>query len=245
MSGSEYRSRIYADYATRFQDATGVFDQAGSRRWGKAYDYYLSGWFPEDKGAAIVDLACGGGKLLHFLKDRGYQRIQGVDISPEQARLARQVIPDVEELDVLDFLAGQRGGFDLILGLDIIEHFHKDEALRFLDSCSAALKPGGRLVLQTANAYSPWGTVHRYGDFTHEICFTPDSISRLMSLCGLRDISTRETGPVPWGYSAKSTARYVAWQAIRLGLKFMNVVETGNSGGGIFSRIFLASGCKK
>ena len=244
MSGSKYRTRVYKEYATRFQDAKEIFDHAGSRRWGKAYDYYLSGWLPEDKGAAIVDLACGGGRLLHFLKDRGYHRLQGVDISPEQVRLARQVIPEVKESDILDYLVEHRDCFDLILGLDIIEHFQKDEVLRFLDSCCAALKPGGRLILQTANAYSPWGTVHRYGDFTHEICFTPDSISRLMSLCGLQNVMAREQGPIPWGYSPKSTARFVAWQAIRIGLKLWNVVETGDSGGGIFSRIFLASGCK-
>jgi len=245
LSGSEYRSRIYADYATRFQDAKEVFDQVGSRRWGKAYDYYLRNWLPEDKGAAIVDLACGGGKFLHFLQERRYHCLKGVDISPEQVRLARQIIPEVQESNVLDFLVGRRDCYDVISGLDIIEHFQKEEALRFLDGCYSALKPKGRLILQTPNADSPWGGAIRYGDFTHEVCFTPDSIIRLMQLCGFRDIEVREQGPVPWGYSAKSTARFALWQAIRLGLKLWNIVETGHSGGGIFSRVFLASGCRR
>ncbi len=81
LSGSEYRTRVYTLYATRFQDAKEVFDRADSRRWGKAYDYYLRGWLPKDKGAPIVDLACERGKLLDFLKDRGYHCLQGVDIS--------------------------------------------------------------------------------------------------------------------------------------------------------------------
>jgi 2-polyprenyl-3-methyl-5-hydroxy-6-metoxy-1,4-benzoquinol methylase len=245
LSGSDYRSRIYADYATRFQDAKEVFDRAGSRRWGKAYDYYFRGWLPEDKGASIIDLACGGGKLLYFLRDRGYHQLQGVDISPEQVRLARQVIPEVVELDILDFLVEHRDRFDVILGLDIIEHFQKDEALRFLDGCCSALKPGGRLILQTPNGGSPWGGGIRYGDFTHEVCFTPDSITRLMQLSGFRNIEVREQGPIPWGYSAMSTARFLSWQAIRLGLKLWDVVETGNTRSGIFSRVFLASGCRK
>ena len=245
MSGSEYRSRIYADYATQFQDAKEIFDQAGSRRWGKAYDHYLRSWLPEDKGAAIVDLACGGGKLLHFLKERGYHCLKGVDISPEQVRLARQVIPEVKESDILDFLLEHRNRFDVILGLDIIEHFQKDEVLRFLDGCCSALKPSGRLILQTPNGCSILGGAIRYGDFTHEVCFTPDSITRLMQLCGFRDIEVREQGPIPWGYSAMSTARSLSWQAIRLGLKLWNMTETGNTGGGIFSRVFLATGCRK
>jgi 2-polyprenyl-3-methyl-5-hydroxy-6-metoxy-1,4-benzoquinol methylase len=245
LSGSKYRTRVYKEYATQFQDAKEDFDQAGSRRWGKAYDYYLRSWLPEDKAAAIVDLACGGGKLLHFLKDRGYHRLQGVDISQEQVRLARQVIPDVKESDILDFLVEHRDHFDVILGLDIIEHFQKDEVLRFLDGCCSALKLNGRLILQTPNGCTPWGGAIRYGDFTHEVCFTPNALTRLMQLCGFRDIEVREQGPIPWGYSAMSTARFAVWQAIRLGLKFWNVAETGNPGGGIFSRVFLASGCRK
>ena len=245
MDNPEFRKRIYTEYATRFQDAKEVFDQAGSIRWGKAYDYYLRSWLPEDKGAAIVDLACGGGKLLHFLKDRGYNRLQGVDISPEQVRLARQVIPEVKESDILDYLVEHRDCFDVILGLDIIEHFQKDEALRFLDGCCSALKPNGRLILQTPNADSPFYGAIRYGDFTHEICCTPNSITRLMQLCGFRDIEVREEGPIPWGYSAMSTARFAVWRGFRLGLKLWNVAETGDTGSGIFSRVFLASGIRK
>lgn len=244
MNDSKYRSRIYKEYATRFQDADGVFDLMTSARWGKAYDYHLRSWLPTDKGAAIVDLACGGGKLLHFLKERGYFCLQGVDISPEQIRLAQQVIPNVVESDVLEFLRSSRSCFDVILGLDIIEHFKKDEAIRFLDACNVALKPNGRLILQTPNAESPWGGSIRYGDFTHEVCFTPNSLVRLMCLCGFRDIETREQGPIPWGYSMYSTARFCIWQAIRLGIKFWNISETGSAGSGIFSRVFLSSGLR-
>jgi len=245
LSGSEYRSRIYADYASRFQDAKDVFDWVGSKRWGKAYDYYLRDWLPVDKEATILDIACGGGKLLHFLQERGYQCLKGVDISPEQVRLARQVILDVEESDAIEFLARHQYSFDVILGLDIIEHFRKDEVLGFLDGCRGALKPGGRLILQTPNADSPWGGVIRYGDFTHEVCFNSNSLARVMDLCGFQDVEAREQGPIPFGYSLKSTIRYCLWHVIRLVLKFWNIVETSNTGSGIFSRVFLCSGSNK
>jgi len=176
------------------------------------------------------------------LKERGFNCLQGVDISPEQIRLASQVIPDVVESDVLDFLVSHRKCFDLIFGLDIIEHFKKDEAIRFLDACNLALKPNGRLILQTPNAESPWGGAIRYGDFTHEVCFTSNSLVRLMRLCGFRDIEIREQGPIPWGYSLNSTVRFCLWQAIKVGLKFWNISETGSAGSGVFSRVFLSSG---
>ncbi len=63
---STYRDRIYASYGKNFQDAPENFDRNASLRWGKARRYHLRGWLPESKMARIVDLACGGGKLLNF-----------------------------------------------------------------------------------------------------------------------------------------------------------------------------------
>jgi len=92
---SDYRVRIYKNYASGFQDADKIFNVKTSARWGNPYDYYFRKWLPESRDAAIVDLACGGGKLLHYFKQRGFSCITGVDISPEQVDLARQVTPDV------------------------------------------------------------------------------------------------------------------------------------------------------
>jgi 2-polyprenyl-3-methyl-5-hydroxy-6-metoxy-1,4-benzoquinol methylase len=243
--GKDYRQRIYAEYATNFQDAADIFDLEASRRWGKAYRSYLLGWLPADKDADIVDLACGGGKLLHLIQMEGYRRICGVDIRPDQISRARQVTEQVILGDAIDFLEKQRNRFDLIIGLDIIEHFHKPEVLRFLDCCHDALKPRGRLVLQTPNAESPWGGSIRYGDLTHEVCFNPNALSRLLRLAGFSDIEAREAGPVLRGGSLVSTARYALWQAFRAGLTLWNLAETGCRGSGVFTRVFLVSGLKR
>ncbi len=138
-----YRERIFAEYASTFQDAHPVFEPDAAARWDKAYNYYFQQWLQERKDAAIVDLACSGGKLLYFLKDRGYTQVSGVDISSSQVQLAKQVLPSVIEANVLDYLETHLDAFDLIVGLDIIEHFYKDEVLRFLDGRYVALKPGG------------------------------------------------------------------------------------------------------
>jgi len=240
----EYRRRIYQTYASGFQDSKQVFNTDEAVRWGLAYEYYFRNWLPSDKGSSIVDLACGNGKLLHFFKQHNYNNIRGVDISPEQVQLSRQVCADVVEASVLDFLESATSNYDLITGLDIIEHFHKDEVMRFLDGCCAVLKKGGRLIMQTPNAESPWSMTNRYGDFTHEVGFNPNALSRLMTLCGFNSIEIRELGPISWGYSLKSSLRYVAWRVIRGGLMTWNVVETGDAGSGVFTRNFLITGCK-
>jgi 2-polyprenyl-3-methyl-5-hydroxy-6-metoxy-1,4-benzoquinol methylase len=239
----DYRARIYQRYASNFQDSGETFDAAAATRWGAAYGHYFRGWLPK-REARIVDLACGGGRLLHFYRERGYARLTGVDISPDQVALSRQVIDDVVQGEILDFLATRPAAYDLITGLDIIEHFRKPEVLRFLDGCHHALKPGGRVILQTPNADSPWGTVHRYNDFTHEVGFNPNSLSRLMTLCGFEHIECRETGPVPVGHGMASLIRALTWQAIRLLLIVWNLAEIGHRGSGVFTRVFLISGTR-
>jgi 2-polyprenyl-3-methyl-5-hydroxy-6-metoxy-1,4-benzoquinol methylase len=243
-SARNYRDRIYERYSSGFQDKGAVFDADAARRWGKAYDWYLRDWLPTNNGARIVDLACGGGSLLHYFRQRGYANLAGVDISPEQVALSRQVTEDVTQDNVLHYLQNHEGEFDLITALDLAEHFQKDEFLAFLDGCYAALRPGGRLILQTPNADTPWAASIRYGDFTHEACFQSNSLGRLMRLTGFVNVAGRELGPVPKGYSAASTLRYILWRLIRLSLQFTNVVETGTPGSGVFTRVFLMGGIK-
>lgn len=240
-----YRDRLYSNYGHDFQDAGETFDREGALRWSRAIAYRLRGWTPETKDARILDLACGAGRLLFFFSERGYKDLTGVDISPDQVALARQVTPNVKQESVLDHLENNPDSYALITGYDIVEHFHKDEVLRFLDGCFGALQPRGRLVLQTPNADSPWGTMHRYNDFTHEVCFNPNALTRLLQIVGFSDIEVREVGPVPLGSSLTSSVRYVIWKMIRFGLRIWNLAETGAAGTGVWTRVFLISGIKK
>jgi len=240
-----YRDRLYENYGKVFQGAPDVFDEESSRKWGAARIWHLRGWLPKCKSSTLVDLACGGGKLLHFFRDHGYCNISGVDISADQVALARQVVSNVTQGDVIDYLEANHGRFDLIIGFDMIEHLNKEEVLRFLDAAFEKLHSGGRLIIQTPNAEGPWGAQYRYGDFTHEIGFTPSSLTHLMQLTGFSSIECRECDPVPFGYSILSTIRAFLWQIIRLGLITYNLIETGNTGYGVYTRVFLASGIRK
>lgn len=241
---TKYRTRLYANYGHEFQDANGIFDVTAARRWGKSCRHYLHGWLPHQKSASVLDVACGGGRLLQLFVDQGYTDIRGVDLSPDQVEISRQVTPQVHLGDAIEYLKAHEKTFDLITGFDIIEHFHKDEVLTFLAASYSALRAGGRLVLQTPNADSVWGTQHRYNDFTHEVGFNPNSMSRLLRLTGFVKTESRECGPVKFGVSVTSTTRWALWQAIRCGLIAWNLVETGASGSGVFTRVFIASGMR-
>ena len=154
---TNYRDRLYSNNGHDFQDAGERFDREGALRWARACAYHLRGWLPEHKETRILDLACGAGKLLFFFSQRGGHDLAGADISPVQVALARQVTPNVKRESVLDHLESNPASYDVIKGYEIVEHFYKDEVLRFLDGCLSALQPGGSLILQTSNADSPWG----------------------------------------------------------------------------------------
>ena len=239
---NNYRATIYKKYASLMQDARSFFDEAAARRWGCGYDTFIRGWLPERKDAPILEVGCGWGRLLYFLKTRGYVNLQGVDISPEQAKLARQVIDNVAEGNAIEYLDSYPDSFDLIIGLDIIEHFRKDEVLHFLVACYKALQPGGRLILQAPNAESPWGMKIRYGDFTHELAFDPHSLKKLLELCGFVKIEPRPAGPVVYGIL--SMCRFLIYKLIWATLALWNLAETGDIGSGIYTRVFLISGIK-
>jgi 2-polyprenyl-3-methyl-5-hydroxy-6-metoxy-1,4-benzoquinol methylase len=241
---SYYRDRIYAKYASIHQRNPAIFDPTEAVAWARPYHYYMRDWWPGQSDAAIVDLACGNGKFLHLAKNMGFQHVEGVDVSDEQIHIAAQTCAHVTLASLFEFLPKRVGKYDLITAFDLLEHLTKDEAFMFLDLCYAALKPGGRLVLQMPNGDTPWGLAMRYGDLTHEVCYTPHTLAGALELCGFTETLSREQGPVPWGCGVKCAIRYYLWRCLRMFLVLWNRVEAGSPGSGILTRVFITSAIK-
>lgn len=235
---------MYSVYVSTQQGEELELSPKACQSFGRAYRYYLRGWFPESKSAVIADLACGSGRLLLLLKEMGYRNVTGVDLSPKQVELARQVSPNVVAGDLLDFLAGRPESFDLLVAIDFLEHLYKDEVLTFLDQSHRALMPGGRIILQMPNCESPFVGGVQHGDMTHEMALTPALLRTLLKHCGFQSPQCREQGPVPLAYSLRSTLRAIGWQGIRAAIRLCNLIETGHPGSGIHTRVFLATGLK-
>ena len=94
--------------------------------------------------AAILDLCCGDGRLMHQLVRNGY-RVTGLDGSESMLAFARQKIPRAEFLlaDARSFRLPER--FDAVIStFDSLNHIMKHEELRAVfDSVFAALRPDG------------------------------------------------------------------------------------------------------
>ena len=238
----DYRERIYPRYTTHHTPGAHDLSEHDALNNASVLLHRFKPWLPADRAAQCLDVACGSGQMLFTLKLAGYKNLSGVDISAEQVEVARGICPQVEQSDAISYLRNNPEAFDLITGLDIVEHFHKDELFSFLDALYAALRPGGRLILQTPNAETPWGLALRYGDFTHELAFTPKSLSCVLRIAGFTECESRECPP--YVHDLKSAVRGLLWKFLCFGMGFWNMVETGSRGSGIYTRVFIAKADK-
>jgi 2-polyprenyl-3-methyl-5-hydroxy-6-metoxy-1,4-benzoquinol methylase len=230
-----YRKRLYNSYVSSH---TG--QQIGDKKpyvdSFRDYNWRFNKILPKNREIYCLDIACGAGTFLYFLKQKGYKNIIGVDISPEQVALAKQVCDDVHEVDVKEYLASGRG-YDMITIFSFIEHLTRDEALTFLDNVYKSLRPGGRIILVTPNADSPFAAHMRYGDITHEVIYNQGSLASLLRVCGFVNCEAFETGPVPHGII--SCIRWILWKVISGMLQYYRLVEGGSAKNWIFTTEFI------
>lgn len=226
-SGLRYRARVFEYYhktapaELRAEAAPDVSFYADAFR--RRYLPHL----PADKGARILDLGCGLGTFLAFLKGEGYANCSGVDGSPEVAALARRNagVP-VEQADAVAYLNAHPGEFDAIVALDVLEHMYKDELLDCMDAVRVALKPGGIFLAHTTNTDGlMWGRM-RYIDFTHETGFTRYSLSQLFSVTGFTEHRFFPDEPLAGGL--RGLVWKGLWAAYKLLVSALYSMESGS-----------------
>ena len=108
------------------------------------------------------------------------------------------------------------------------EHLDKNELFSFLELVLAALRPGGRFIIQTINAENPWGLALLYGDLTHEIVFTPGSLAVALRTIGFAQYQAR--GCPPHVHSVFSLMRKLLWPIFSAAILLESLVETGGVG---------------
>jgi len=154
--------------------------------------------FVPEETKVILDIGCGAGAFAAGLKENGRQvEIWGVEMCPEAARLASEVLDEVMVGDVISVLPDLPSGrFDCIVLNDVLEHvLHPDEVLRRI---MPLLAPGGTVVASIPNvryffnvldlvAYGRWDyTDEGILDRTHLRFFTRSSMKRMFQESGYR-----------------------------------------------------------
>ena len=156
---SGYRKILYDSYLSSQGEAAADVLAAHLRVRANHCQRILNDFFPPDRDARILELGCGYGALLHYAMAAGYHDIRGVDNSPEQLAAAHQLgITCAVEGDCIDFIGKEAdNSLDVIVSLDLIEHFDKPEVCGLVAEVARALKSTGRWILHCPNGESPFG----------------------------------------------------------------------------------------
>ena len=235
----DYRERLYAAYVSAHAARLREIDQRTVRRDFALYAKVAGRFLPPDRQARILDLGCGFGGFIAYLRERGYGRAQGIDRSPEMVEAAHRLgIEGVRRADIVSFLAGTRGEYALITAFDVIEHFHKQEVIDLLYLVREALAADGKIIIWTPNAMSKYGRRCRYSDFTHEHIFDANSIRQVLTATGFRQVEVLPLPPVVRG--AASALRWALWQIWEPALKLSFAVESGWEAGQVFTPNLVA-----
>lgn len=238
----DYRQALYANY--RAMHYGFLNPEEGPDRTPE-FEADYEGLLPEDRDARILDIGCGMGHFLRFLKSKGYRRSMGVDISPDQVSFCRtHGLQNTEHVgNLFHYLETQTKSFDLVTMNDVIEHFSKDEIVHLLALTGSALADQGRLVIRTPNIAGMCGPYARYIDFTHEIAFSEQSLRQVLLAVGFRDVIVRGSR-VAFLLRPKRMLFLFA-RRIWFGLlKLIYTIEVGTDRPTIYAKNLIASGTK-
>lgn len=235
----DYRKHFYKRYVSNH-----VREMYGERSLEKinqefpVWEKFFGRFLPNDTNPRILDLGCGDGGFMRWLRSRGFASVEGVDASEEQVKEAKRLgISGVLFGDALSFLKNNKNSYGVIFARDFIEHFTKEEIVKLVPAVFESLRDGGVFIVQTANAESLLGSRLRYADFTHEVAFTQTSIHQLLSVFGFSDVNTYPMRPVVRGFA--SLLRYCLWRLIECGFHAYLIVATDYRKG-IFTQDILA-----
>ncbi len=200
-------------------------------------------FLPQSKEAKILDIGCGTGIFLNFLKSSGYRNYVGVDISEEQINFCRDHVTKQVYLikDIKTYLKSQKITFDFILMNDVIEHLEKNTIIDTITLIYEALKNDGIVLIKTANLKNRWGMAVRYMDFTHTVGFTQESLQQVMLVSGFNKVEIRkEIHPI---HNIKSFFRILLKSFFELLYLLENIASFGTFDV-ILSNMIIAVGTK-
>jgi len=182
------------------------------------------------KGSKILDIGCGIGENLSFLKYNGFQNVIGVDISP-------QMVNKSNELNHVAYLVSElkENDFDVLLFSHVIEHVGYPGIVEFLEFYFKRAKMGAQVVIITPVLYNAF-----FNDVDHIRPYLPDGLMMLFSennisrqyssiySLSLKDISFRRAPLMPYHIKIKYSKKYrdkLIWVFIFQTMKVLKAIS--------------------
>lgn len=223
----DFREEFYKKYNSTFKVHISDFEEESIKKMWNWYDFkYLPLIESYPKDSSILELGCGRGYLLEYLRKNAFNNIKGIDISEEQIKISNAKGLDVEVASAIEFLTENRKKFKIIFALDFVEHFYKDELIKLTEKIYESLDESGIFIFHTPNGQAIISPKVIYGDLTHITILTPNSAQQLLRAAGFRKIIFFETGPAPkniFGF-----VRLIIWKIIKLYKNMERIADSGS-----------------
>ncbi|GBD96000.1 MAG TPA: class I SAM-dependent methyltransferase [Nitrospirae bacterium] len=183
------QEKLFGEYFNAIFENSNTFTAKEYKQDFMKYELNCSKHLPSNRDVRILDIGCGTGHFLNFLKKKRYKNFLGIDISPQQVDFCKKNISQqVEVADAFEFLKGKDNYYDVIVANDLLEHIPKNKIVKFLTLVNKASKHGGVFLVKTPNLGNPFAIFSRYKDFTHTIGFTDKSLYQVLWIAGFRNI---------------------------------------------------------
>jgi SAM-dependent methyltransferase len=152
-----------------------------------------------------LDVGTGYGLLVRWLRDNCAIAADGVELSSQEAKYARENLGLPIHAKLLSETDLPRAHYDVVSSFEVIEHIA--DPVAFLTELTEYVRPGGRLVIMTDNfesrpAMKLRGSFPKWIPHTHISHFSPHSLRRcILKVPGLN--VEREASYTPWDLIAR------------------------------------------
>jgi SAM-dependent methyltransferase len=150
----------------------------------------LAPMLPTDRRGYVVDVGCGFGFAMLALQRLGFENVEGLEVSSQQAHRARQFgLKVAVNQDSSLWLNEQGEKYSVVILRDVLEHTPISAQIPLLRAVYKCLVPGGRAIIQVPNANAILAARWRYIDFTHRNSFTEHSLYFVLRNAGFDRIT--------------------------------------------------------
>jgi len=186
MNTSEYAR--YRSWKSWDSDGFGILDKRDSA-------YYKSemskSGLNDLKGLKVLEIGFGNGSFAAWCKQEG-AHYSGTEIIPELVIAGQSAGYNVFNGDIgLDSIV-EMNSIDLIVAIDVLEHFEIDDLQRAIAEAKLLLRSGGLIFARIPSGDSPFARFIQYGDLTHKTVLGSSAIRQIAGDIGFNVEQVRE-----------------------------------------------------